>query len=791
MTNPRFIEPNSSDYQPIVPAAVLAGIKFTGYVTDDQNFIAPFHFANNNDVRAVKTSANNVATDSLFGAYKNDKVPSSSCSWDTCAKYLFGLEYIMGSYVRGGTQICVIPAQSNQCPNDITKCVSAKKIPQRDDNNKVVIDSAGNIVYIGVSTKPDDRVTPPKGQDGYYDPNDVDGTNCLNNKIKIQPIYSQISQCLPDCATSPTTSCVRKFNLVDSTCSPAINVNSYLSSDIVSNASSGSAVSSRSFLDADGNTINLNTTIDTFGNLIYTKTSSKDGAQPTTLLQTSINLSTVDANVTILNLVTNTNKIDQTAITTTIAPETSSVLIGTPLSVPGGKNPPSLPSNKGTSSTTNGIISITNGTKVVQSDPNALRITFQDSTKATVAAEVSIDIDNGFVTLNHITTDATTEVSTTNIVIFDPASNKYTSSVDVKDSISGSESGTSVNPVNGIITKVDKTTLIQGNVTTVTTITTTTNPTTYATTQVKTEDITTTENGVATTITRVTDVDGNVTESPPRTSAIATYYCYQKTTSSNTLPPDEGVRSKVGTENDNSCVEVPPPPTCPAIVDANGNASWPEASPGSDWVQGTCAANYVAVDPQKMGRQCIFLSTGISQYDSIDSDYFAGCKSASCGMYNLESSSTKNGYSSSPGYISNGSCSSSGCSKGVKFGFNIGNGASGINSEDVVQNTFTKRFNIQSKSSISIKFTQLIYDDGVRVIVNGSQISNDDLKGSDGWVVWPNNETNKSHNYPDLNALNDSLASKLVEGDNIIKIVLKTWGGGGILAELQYNSTCP
>jgi hypothetical protein len=154
--------------------------------------------------------------------------------------------------------------------------------------------------------------------------------------------------------------------------------------------------------------------------------------------------------------VTNTNKINKTAITTTINPETSLVSVGTPVSLSQNDPLPILPQNKGISTVDkdSGAINIVNGTKTVTSDPQSLKVKFQDSANATVVVEVYIDIDTGFVTLNYISTNATTEVSTTKRVIFDPASNKYSSSTDSKDNINGSESGTSVNPVTGVIVKV-------------------------------------------------------------------------------------------------------------------------------------------------------------------------------------------------------------------------------------------------------------------------------------------------------------------------------------------------
>ena len=787
--------PFRQDYQgENTTSTVIAGIMFDGYVTDDQNSVNPFYFSSNNDIHALKTADNIIVHNSLFGNYKNNKVPSPKCSMDTCAKYLSGLEYIMGNYVRGGTQICIKPSQEHQCPNDVTQCVSAKKIPMLDKDNKIVTNSDGRTIYIGVSTKPEDRITPPFGQDGYYNPEDADGTNCLKNKIKSKKQYAQISPCLPDCnANSKVTKCVRKFNLVDSTCSPAININSYLSSDVVSNKTSSAAISNRSFLES-GNNINLNITIDPAGNLIYTKTSSKDDAKLILVAKTSVNFNNINNNVTIINIVTNANKIDQMATTTTIDTENSIASSSDAINIPKGKNPPLIPNNKGKISNNKGVISVTNDTKVIKSDPDTLKISLTDSAKEKVVIEAFIDIDTGLVNINHITTDLDTKISSNKILIFDPSTGKHTSSLEVKDSAKGSEYKTVVSPIDGTITKVEKTLLTQGNVTTATTITTITNPTTLASTTVQSQDITTIKDGIETKVNIVTDAEGNVTKSQPKESSIANYYCYQQNNLNNKLRPEQGVRSKVGNENRNNCIPVPTAPKCPAIKDVARKASWPEAEPGQDWIQGKCNEGYLAQDPNKMGRQCIFFLDGASKYDSIDLKEFASCRRATCGMYNLVMSATKNGHSNdNPSFITNGACPKNKCDNKIKFGFTVADVLTSIMSEDMITNKFTIKLHLQYMltSLSSVIFKSVVYTDDMIIKVGGEQINKDNpLKILEQLI--PSSITNIAKSVtpsiPDLIALNLNLAAKLKEGQNIIEIELKSWKGVKMHVEMEYNS---
>jgi hypothetical protein len=789
--------------------AYLSGMYFGAYVTDDQNNTVPFYFSSNKDVHILKGHDQTIAHNSLFGDYKNNKVPSDSCQWDTCAKYLSGLEYIAGNYVRGGKKICILPPNKHQCPNDPTQCVKAKKIPKRDSDDKNITDSSGKVIYSGISTRIQDRITPPPGKDGYYDPQDADGTNCLNNKIKTKPHYAQISQCLPVCSVNSIGGCVNKFNLVDSTCSPAININSYLSSDIISSKELSAAISSRSFVE-DGNEINLNITIDAFGNLVYTKTSSKNKSKPIVMTKTSINLNSVDSNITIINIVANANKIDQMATITKINPEKSFVSSDPAVAISGGRDSPLIPINKGTVFNNNGIIKVTYQTKTIETDPKILKISLTDSAKSDLVIEAFIDIDTGVVSVNHITTDAKTKVSNNKMVKFDPSTGVSTSSLNIKDPASGFESNTLVNPVDGVTTKIEKATLKQNDVTTVTTTTTITNPKTLTVTVVKNQEITTIKDGIETKITRVTDPKGDVIESPPRTSEILTYYCYEKTNLNNILADDEGVRNKIGDENPNFCVAVPPPPKCLAIKDEHLKTSWPEVDPSGTWVSGTCADEYMPRDFNKMGRQCILQINGESKYDEIDLEHFAGCVKIGCGMHNLVMNRTNNGYTGDPTYITEGSCPNNTCSNGVKFGIdivnkgdkndvfnlafdelnkfskgslaNVANIYDFLMQTDEVTNNFTIEFLWRDKFFSTLKFTNIIYNGNIKVKINGNVVYD---------LPFVNDGSSRSLLDPLLNMyLNPALSLFLKEGKNVIELELKTKFMNKILIELQYNTTC-
>lgn len=67
---------------------------------------------------------------SIYGIYENDKVPydSSTGVEDTSALYLYGLEYLNGKYIQGGTHGCMMLADSSHCSPriDETNCVLAK-----------------------------------------------------------------------------------------------------------------------------------------------------------------------------------------------------------------------------------------------------------------------------------------------------------------------------------------------------------------------------------------------------------------------------------------------------------------------------------------------------------------------------------------------------------------------------------------------------------------------------------------------------------------------------------------
>jgi hypothetical protein len=108
--------------EPAAPV-YIAGMSFSAFATDSNNLLSPFFPLGDADVQSsvapykLISSKAKVSSNSILGSYIDKPLDTgSNCTWDSCAKYLSGLEVIFGNYVRGGSWFCL-----NNDPNyDLT-----------------------------------------------------------------------------------------------------------------------------------------------------------------------------------------------------------------------------------------------------------------------------------------------------------------------------------------------------------------------------------------------------------------------------------------------------------------------------------------------------------------------------------------------------------------------------------------------------------------------------------------------------------------------------------------------
>jgi hypothetical protein len=757
---------NASIAQSTAPSVAFGGLSVTGYVTDQRNQL-PNYTANPPGSNSfIDPSTNSISTISILGRYLDQsKIYSSSCDWDSCAKYLNGLEVLSNRYVRGGSWFCVDTSFDNSCQNDPTQCVLANKLP----DNSAVSNKLSDVISPTVNIS-----NPVLPITGYY-AQSSDAQNCLNN---VKAKYSGISQCIPLCSTNGNQApCLQAPKVESNECGGSTVVYSYLPSDI--NNPQAQVSGTLSTTDINGNAITNALAIDQNGNLIFTQSNDTGAVEEKTLVQIDINTSII----TIWNTTFDLNGTNYYVTNVDMSKPISSALTTTStLSsdiVSGAAKAPDMPS----ASLANSSVSISSGTTTITTTPTNYSATLTDRSNSKPQLVATIDIATGAVNMDQ------TSVSSNGIVTtFHIAFNQFTRNVTSSTTVYNPSAGTTTvttqdNNGNDVVVQ----TTVVGNVTTSIskTVDSYGNPKQGFTIA---KVVTTITGNTAVSVTSYTDYQGNPTGTSSTTSSTILpsnrYYCYTQSSASS-IPSNQGTRTKVGAERPNRCVAVPAANNCPGVSASHVN--WSASSTGQQ-VTGTCDSGYEKINPSEdFGRYCLLQYSGgsyISAFDSLASG-FQGCKRVPCGITNIRyTNTTKNFTGTKSAYFDNGYAS------GKTFGFDTlyGNYVSLAGS---VINTFTLTFDIYGLQNVQLKLQSLKYDDGVRVSVNGVQITSDSARDSAGFRAWPNRETGMVHNYPSLSNLSAKLQQNLKEGANTIIITCDTWGGGGVYASFVYTNTCP
>jgi len=237
--------------------------------------------------------------------------------------------------------------------------------------------------------------------------------------------------------------------------------------------------------------------------------------------------------------------------------------------------------------------------------------------------------------------------------------------------------------------------------------------------------------------------------------------------------------------------------TC--INDNSGNASWSPVTIGNTSA-GTCSSGYRAVDSAYMSRSCNFIN-GVVQLDFLTnntSSNFYGCLPICISLSPTASATQVAVTGTNTATVTPNSNGNGGTIVFASPGMTASTVVANLNAG---QNTFTATFNIPTGMSLSqagVYFTDLRYNDQIRVSVNGTQITTD-TNTINGFVLWSLSTTAITQNLdyqtldPNFINLNAAIQSHLQIGTNTITVTVKTNTGtaaGYLYAALKYNTTC-
>lgn len=754
------LSPFSNNQPPGIttPKVQVAGKNFTGYLTDNLNQLQPF--------ATPATLGGTVSQNSLLGSYIDKLFDLNACDWDTCARYLTGMEYIYGNYVRGASWFCLNddasydPQFSSSTNPDLHQGVLAKAIPGRSPAtaSKALLDR----INPAPKTNPND---PTLTYSQYYN---NDPLACLNNK-KSQPNspYSSIIQCAADCKNSSSCS------LVDASCgqTPIYFYSSSLSASSKKSTPQASASSNSQLTNA----------VSIVNGYLTFKQSDQSGK---VLVENSILLDVATGQVTVFNKITAAVSGVYTYNNSVINPNIQLSSSASPFTTQS--------SQQGVPSTAPNTVS---GSKSIQADDNNLTLSYVDSANPNTTILVWIDTYSGQIRVDKISGNVVYEIA------FDPFSNSATSTTTTTSASSitteqilpasntkvitiqnsdGSGSSQNIFLSSAVLQSRTATSVsVAGNTTTYNTISYDGSNNVIASSQKSVS----TSNGTQTI--SITNYDSKGVATGPAqttTSPVGSngYYCYVQNTSQN--DPNQVMRNKVGAERLNRCAAVPKPLKCAAYNSTVNNINWPASDVGT-MSQGQCASGYSKIDINENFQAYCLMQYSNGSYPSVLdkalADKFKGCTNAVIQDVKFANIGTTSYITAGPNWSAN-----IGSSSGT-FGFSASSWPGGS-----VQYTFQITFNIFDPSKIALQFAQLAFDDGVRVRVNGRQISNDNAIGNRWYRMWPGGETNGSNSLrsSDFNTLNTNLQQALVSGANTISIDFIVYGGGGITANFSYNT---
>lgn len=228
------------------------------------------------------------------------------------------------------------------------------------------------------------------------------------------------------------------------------------------------------------------------------------------------------------------------------------------------------------------------------------------------------------------------------------------------------------------------------------------------------------------------------------------------------------VRDKTQLEQ-GMCVSIPTPPGCSAVTDASaGDAAWPAAASGYQ-ATGVCPPDKLAMSD--MNRYCLLdKSTKTASFESRRSDQVC----ANCN-FDVE---IRNWYGDLD-QVATDSLKIDRVNQTIEF------------SDPSTRDTWGKGWyyysvtlhNIDTKAITSFYLSDVTFEDGLKVYVNGIDPITDII--FDDWYGGGNRGKSQSYSYNASNAPN--IKAKLVDGTNYINFSFNVVGAGNLYYKLKYK----